>query len=699
MTIPLVIIGLAVLAALIQAIGAVLRKQPTMAAWFFCAGMLVFAVEALLLGLLVFVQDPAERLTWLRRAMVAKAFIPGFWLAFSLTYSRGNGEEFLQRWWLVLLVVFVMPFGLVAGGYENLAAWTISSGEEAVPFLLLGPAVKLLNGILLLASVLIIINLEKTIRSAVGTERWRVKFVFLGVGLIFGTRIYSGSMVLLYPGFDPALISVEKAAFLIGCILIAVAYYRRGFREVEIYPSLSVLQGSVTLILAGIYLVAVGLFAQGVSRFGWENFPVQAFIILIGLAGLAGLLLSDRFRTSLQRWVARNFKRPEHDFRKVWSSFSQRTSGVMDGPELCRASAELVSETFDVLNVVAFLQEQDAGHFAKAASTSQAGEIEQVTSDRLILGESSINALREKEGFFDLDQEDGGWAEPLKEILPNQFSSGGHRFVLPLVTEKRLLGVIILADRVNGIPYSQEERELLACIGDQLAAALLNRTLIEQVVQAKELEAFQTMSTFFVHDLKNAANSLTLMLENLPRHFDDPEFRKDALRMIGKTADRINGMIRRLSSLRQKLEIVPVETDMNALIERVLEVFDKEGGKVERKLRSLPMVQVDPEQIESVVTNLLVNAREASGSDGVISIETEARGGEVVLTVRDDGCGMSTEFVEGSLFKPFNTTKSKGLGIGMFQSKMIVDAHQGRIRVESAPGEGASFHVILPLGR
>ena len=74
---------------------------------------------------------------------------------------------------------------------------------------------------------------------------------------------------------------------------------------------------------------------------------------------------------------------------------------------------------------------------------------------------------------------------------------------------------------------------------------------------AKELEAFQTMSTFFVHDLKNAASTLSLTLQNLPVHFDDPEFREDALRGIANTVSRINLHIRRLSVLRNKLELKP----------------------------------------------------------------------------------------------------------------------------------------------
>ena len=113
----------------------------------------------------------------------------------------------------------------------------------------------------------------------------------------------------------------------------------------------------------------------------------------------------------------------------------------------------------------------------------------------------------------------------------------------------------MLADRINGAVYTVEELELLRCIGDQITSVLLNLRLASEVAQAKELEAFRTMSAFFVHDLKNAAASLNLMLKNLPVHFDDPAFRQDALRGIGNTARRIDDMIARLSALRQRPDV------------------------------------------------------------------------------------------------------------------------------------------------
>ena len=108
---------------------------------------------------------------------------------------------------------------------------------------------------------------------------------------------------------------------------------------------------------------------------------------------------------------------------------------------------------------------------------------------------------------------------------------------------------------------------------------------------------------------------------------------------------------------------------------------------------------LDPEQMLKVVTNLVLNATEAVAGRGQVRVETNPRDGWTVLAVADNGCGMSAEFINRSLFRPFQTTKKSGLGIGMFQSRMIVEAHGGRIEVESEVGKGTVFRVWLPLQR
>jgi putative PEP-CTERM system histidine kinase len=278
------------------------------------------------------------------------------------------------------------------------------------------------------------------------------------------------------------------------------------------------------------------------------------------------------------------------------------------------------------------------------------------------------------------------------------FPNGGNRWCIPLRAGEQRLGAIVLADRINGAVYTVEELQLLQCIADQVTSVLLNLRLANEVARSRELEAFRTMSAFFVHDLKNAAASLNLMLKNLPVHFDDPAFREDALRGIGNTARRIDEMIGRLTALRQRSDSQPVEADLNQLVSEALDRLDEMPHvELTKDLQPLPGILADQEQIRSVVTNLVLNARDAVGPEGCICLRTEQLGRSVVLSVKDNGCGMSAAFLKDSLFRPFQSTKTKGLGIGMFQSRMIVEAHGGAIRVESETGNGSTFWVSLPV--
>ncbi len=247
------------------------------------------------------------------------------------------------------------------------------------------------------------------------------------------------------------------------------------------------------------------------------------------------------------------------------------------------------------------------------------------------------------------------------------------------------------------LDYTVEELELLQCIGDQVTSVLLNLRLADEVVRARELEAFRTMSAFFVHDLKNAAASLNLMLKNLPVHFDDPAFRADALRGVGNTARRIDDMIARLSALRQRPDFRPEDADLNQLVSEALgtlgdmptvELTTHSGSGAQDARRS----RTDPERRDQP------GAQRAGrlGPGGRIHVRTEHQGGRVVLSVADNGCGMSPAFLNESLFRPFQSTKTKGLGIGMFQSRAIVQAHGGSVQVESEPGKGTTFRVSFP---
>lgn len=685
-------------ASAVVALASLLRRQPSPAAWCFFAGMVILGADSAFTGLALHSTRPEDVIYWLTLAFTAKTCVPLVWLGFSLTYSRGDYRELLTRWRIPLATLGLLPvaFSLGLGEQSFQLVPTEVRGEWHLQF---SAAARGVNAILLIALMLILMNLEQTFRSAIGTMRWRIKFVVVGLAVILGARLYVRSQAILLSAPDTALWGVESGALLVGCLFLALAYARTGLAEIEVYPSVAVVRSSLTILIVGGYLLVVGVLAQFVTRFGGaEIFELQALVVLLGLAGLAVLLLSDRARQHIHAFVIRHFSKAQHDSARIWTSFSRRVASVKDEAALCDVSARLISETFEVLSVNIWLLDEDKRRLALAASTAR--------NPRHGEGDTAIDTasgavtagLDSRRPSFYLEDVEERWADELRELNPATFTNGGNRLCVPLRAGDRCLGALVLADRVNGTVHTVEELELLQCIADQMTSVLMTVRLASEVARARELEAFRTMSAFFVHDLKNAAASLKLTLENLPVHFDDPAFRNDALRGIGNTARRIDDMIARLSAFRQRRDVTPVEADLNQLVS---DAIDRAQGmpdvELTTELQPLPRIVADRDQIESVVSNLLLNARDALGSNGRIHVRTEHHDGRVVLSVADNGCGMSQAFLKESLFRPFHSTKKKGLGIGLFQSRTIVQAHGGGMDVESEPGKGTTFLVTLPV--
>jgi len=675
------------------------RKQRSLATWCFSAGMLIFALESLFGAIANDTLLPERAVFWATLSLVAKSFLPGVWLTFGLTYSRADYRNFLVRSRWMLAGAFLVPLLALAAVYSPFF-YVVAYEPPAHGWgLMLGEPAKILNILILVSTVLILTNIERTFRAAVGTMRWRIKFLVLGLGVIFGARIYTQSQALLFSDYSPSQLSVEATALLIGCALIAVSYIRNGFNEIDVYPSRAVLHTSVTVLLTAAYLFVVGVLAQVVSRFGGTaGFPIAASVVLLSLAILAMLLLSDRARQSLQLFISRHFKRPQHDFRQIWARFTRSLAVALDEAALGTIAARMISETFGALSVSTWLFDEQGERLIRVGSTSDAEQARDDFTSSIARRELNSAELIKLSRPFDLGRAKEKWARDLMEKSNGQFRSGGSPICVPLIGGEHWLGAIVLADRVRGLRYSAEEIDLLKCIGEQVAASLLKLRLTEEIMERKELEAFQTMSAFLIHDLKNAASTLGLMLENLPTHFDNPAFRQDAFRGIGSAASRINDLIKRMNALRHELCLKPAELDLNLV---VTEALANLNGTLDTnlitKFDQIPTISADQQHLQSVFTNLLLNARDAVGINGRITVQTARQGEWVALSVSDNGCGMTEQFIKNSLFRPFRSTKKKGLGIGMFQSKTIVEAHHGKIHVESELGVGTTFRVMLPL--
>lgn len=680
---------------------AIFRRRQSIAQWSFAIGMGLLAARSACDAWTNGAVEAASMHQAQIWTMATLAFMPAPWLLFSLVYSRGNAREFIARWRWALAGSVLVPSAIMLLWTEHLVTAVYHPGAGAPAVVELGFAGVVLHGYILVSMITITMNLERTYRASVGTMRWRIKFMLLGIAVLNSVQFYMSTQSVLFHGTTTSMQAIRSVALLVACLCIARSFLRPGQFSIDLHPSHSALYGSITLILAGAYLVIVGLLARFVAFLGGDSaFPIRALVVFLGLVGLAVILQSDHARLTLRQFVSRHFQRPLFDYRTMWQRFAEGMAAGTDRSSIAHSAVTLIASSFEIKSVSLWLANDRRDSLTLAASTLIDQAPINPEHSRIDAFAGPLAHLEAHPEPIDLEESAVPGADELRAHHARQFPDGGHRLCIPLVARGTLVGLITLGDRVGGLPYAPHDYDMFRCIGDHVAAALLSVQLSERLAQAREFEAFQAMATFFVHDLKNSANTLSLLLQNLPEHFQDPEFREDAIKSCGRTVDHINGLIGKLSTLRGGLAIKPVPTDLNALIAQAVRDWPPGAMQVlEQDLGALPQVPVDPEQLLKVVTNLVINAREATPAGGRVRVTTARRDSSAVIAVADTGCGMSPEFVRRSLFRPFQTTKKRGLGIGMFQSKMIVEAHGGRIDVQSEPGKGSTFEVVLPLAR
>ncbi|MFL6230133.1 MAG: ATP-binding protein [Pyrinomonadaceae bacterium] len=230
------------------------------------------------------------------------------------------------------------------------------------------------------------------------------------------------------------------------------------------------------------------------------------------------------------------------------------------------------------------------------------------------------------------------------------------------------------------------------------------REHIRRESENRQLQAFTRLSAMLTHDLKNAITGLSMLVANMERQWEREEFRADAVTSLREATDKLRSLVSRLSkpveTLSGEYRGVLRPVDLVPVIRRVLDERAARSSfhEVEIELPDALEASVDAERVASVVENLVVNALEAMGAKrGRLTVAAGREGDEqIFITVADTGAGMSAEFIRAKLFQPFATTKRQGLGLGLYTCREVVEAHGGRISVESEQGSGTRFRVVLP---
>ncbi|WP_224981923.1 XrtA/PEP-CTERM system histidine kinase PrsK [Geomonas agri] len=618
---------------------------------------------------------------WKRSALFVEALLPALWLLLSVTYARELPETGLplRSRLLVLGSLFLVLVPLLLPA----ASFYYAPDFPAEPVLFLADAGYRFYVAVLVLLVAALINFESTLVNASADALWRVKLDIVALGSMLAVLAFYYSSALLYRSLNMELVPLRSLLFIIASLMMLYtrSHWRGGAR---VKVSQAVLLKSAVVAVVSAYLIVLGVLGEGMRYFG-ALFPRALTLSLGFIAGILLLLLilSDRAKRELKVFLHKHFYQSKYDYRAQWLGLTERLSTFEDGDDLVKRVLLAYCEIFGVRGAALYQHQQGCGWYCVASTLELEPLHETIEDDSPIL-----SSLRERRWVFCSSDENRGLTAKDWQFLERY----GVSFVVPLFEAETLSGFIVLGEQV--VPdeqYRYEDFDLMKTIARQVSVAMQHQRLSEQLTQAKAMQAVGGLATFVVHDLKNLAATISLVLENAREHIENPEFQQDMLNSLDNTTRKMHHLIGRLRNLGESELLQKRPVDLLALTENC-------AGMVGRTISvqgSQQVVLGDKEELQKVLLNLLLNAVEASGPEGPVAAEVGCNGTPFVR-VTDQGCGMSPRFIRNDLFVPFHSSKKTGLGIGLYQSRQIVAAHGGRIEVSSVEGEGTVFTVHLP---
>jgi putative PEP-CTERM system histidine kinase len=473
--------------------------------------------------------------------------------------------------------------------------------------------------------------------------------------------------------------------------LLAVATARNTGWTVEMHVSRGAVFHSTALVASGVFLLAVSG-AGYLLRFLGGDWGRALQIELLFGAFIAMLFVatSGRFRSRLRVFVSKHFFSYRYDYRKEWLSFT-RTLAHEDVQQLPERTIMALASLVESPGGALWLKgERQAFVPAGRYNVSQPSVSEP--------GDGSLASFLRRTG----------WVVDVRQYADNPpFYAGlelpdwvatmpGAWLIAPLPSGADLVGFIVLTTPRVPIDIDWEVLDVIKTASRQAASYIAHARATEALLEARKFDAFNRMSAFVVHDLKNLVAQLSLMIRNAERHRDNPEFQRDMLDTVRHVVERMNGLMLQLRTGATPVS-KPHAVDLSRIAERVCAAKSHGGRPVDLDICEAATAVGHADRLEHVIGHLVQNALDASSGDDKVVVSLRCRDGYAVLAVTDRGMGMTPEFVRDRLGKPFETTKSAGMGIGVYESSQYVSSLGGRLEVETEPAKGTQVRLLLRL--
>ena len=670
------------------------RDEPT--------GTLYFAavVTTAVWGLLSLVDLwSVKRLTW-HLVLLFDQLRYAAWASFLLLLLPGQatlGEGPAARSWRLASVSRLARLGRARLGWVLIALLLLglatNLGSSLQPED--GPQAARLTAMVQMSwAVLGLLLVEQVFRNQADATRWSAKPLCLGLGGIFAFDIYLYSQALMLGELDLDAVGARSLVHAVAVPLLLVASRRHVRWLSKVKVSNAAAFYSASLLLVGLYLLFVAAAGYYVRYAGgsWGG-ALQVSLLFAALVVLGMVAASGQMRARLRVFLGKNFFRYRYDYRVEWLRFTamlaSKSTPQEVGQRVVRGLADMV-------------ESPGGGLWFKDLGTDQMVQVACWNMPQMPDSEATDSPFSQlmlaREWIFELDSNRARHDDPAAAaVLPAWLAGAPLAWVaVPLIVGDDLIGFVVLSHPRARFELNWEVRDLLKTAARQAAGFLAQMHATEALLEARKFDAFNRMSAFVVHDLKNIITQLSLMLKNAERHRDNPEFQADMLTTVESSLDKMRQMMAQLREGERPTGRTS-GVDLQGVVQRIQASARQRGRDVAVRLIDRVATRGHEQRLERVIGHVVQNALDATPEDGRVWVTLQQSAGRALVEVGDTGVGMTPEFIQQRLFRPFNSTKTSGMGIGSYESFQYVKELGGSIDVKSELGHGTVVTLLLPL--
>jgi putative PEP-CTERM system histidine kinase len=523
-------------------------------------------------------------------------------------------------------------------------------------------------------------------------SRWSVSLPTAALAAMWTFDLNLYTIAFLTREIPAELISTRGAAMTMLAPIFVLASKRNSNWRLQL--SRTVAFQSISLSVIGAYLVGMVLLAALIQFVGGTYVRLAQITLIFGMSLVALIIMpSGRFRAWLNVVVAKNFFQHRYDYRSEWMRFAD-TIGFpsKDATPFLERVVKSLADIFESPSGLLFTPD-DQGQLTLQCRWNWATAnvpVNCVTSQTLPFFETTSHILS-------MDQVRAGTDERCDPRAVPQWLYDEDKawVVVPLVHFGKLAGLAVLARPLLRRQLDWEDLDMLRVVSRQVASYLAEATSHEALAEARQFEQFNRRFAFVMHDIKNLVSQQSILARNAEKHANNPDFQADMLETLRSSVGKMNELLARLSQHNKAKHSLPTQLDVGDTILKAVHA-KRLIYPIETDIPPGIVAVADGNRVETIIGHLVQNAIEASDSGAPVKIRCKAQGEYIVISIADSGVGMTEKFISEQLFKPFESTKPAGFGIGAYEARTLATSMNGHLRVESRVGKGTTFTLSLP---